>query len=76
MNDRGTDEEYMGLKEKSGSSSSRSPPIALLAGIWTIVSLSVSTQEEMDKCFEVLNGQSEHIKFTRESHTMADERDD
>ncbi|KAJ1347841.1 hypothetical protein KIN20_003007 [Parelaphostrongylus tenuis] len=21
----------------------------------------------MDKCFEVLNGQSEHIKFTRES---------
>uniref|UniRef100_A0A0K0DL03 Reverse transcriptase domain-containing protein n=1 Tax=Angiostrongylus cantonensis TaxID=6313 RepID=A0A0K0DL03_ANGCA len=25
-----------------------------------------STQEEMDKCFELLNEQSEYIKFTRE----------
>uniref|UniRef100_A0A0K0CYG0 Reverse transcriptase domain-containing protein n=1 Tax=Angiostrongylus cantonensis TaxID=6313 RepID=A0A0K0CYG0_ANGCA len=25
-----------------------------------------STQEEIDKCFELLNGQSEYIKFTRE----------
>ncbi|VDM63932.1 unnamed protein product [Angiostrongylus costaricensis] len=25
-----------------------------------------STQEEMDKCFELLNAQSEYIKFTRE----------
>uniref|UniRef100_A0A0K0DLY0 Reverse transcriptase domain-containing protein n=1 Tax=Angiostrongylus cantonensis TaxID=6313 RepID=A0A0K0DLY0_ANGCA len=25
-----------------------------------------STQEEMDKCFEMLNEQSEYIKFTRE----------
>ena len=25
-----------------------------------------STQEEMDRCFELLNGQSEYIKFTRE----------
>uniref|UniRef100_A0A0K0D0D4 Reverse transcriptase domain-containing protein n=1 Tax=Angiostrongylus cantonensis TaxID=6313 RepID=A0A0K0D0D4_ANGCA len=25
-----------------------------------------STQKEMDECFELLNEQSEHIKFTRE----------
>uniref|UniRef100_A0A0K0D9Z4 Reverse transcriptase domain-containing protein n=1 Tax=Angiostrongylus cantonensis TaxID=6313 RepID=A0A0K0D9Z4_ANGCA len=33
-----------------------------------------STQEEMDKCFELLNEQSEYIKFTRRNRKTTGSR--